>query len=171
MFYSIYNLGPRHEKTCLRGFANNTGADQPVHLRSLISAFFIRLLDSVIYRHATSAISLFLASLCSLGDCFESHFIGNPEDRFCRNEAHLRKESVDLRGLTAICHANGLSQTEPVLFSRKVNKPVHPPLYMNHKLINEMTNHKYLGYRLRAKKGPAPPPPPPPRKFCKHILS
>ena len=30
--------GPRREKTCLRGFANNTGADQPAHPRSLISA-------------------------------------------------------------------------------------------------------------------------------------
>ena len=34
--------GPRREKTCLRGFANNTGADQPAHPRSLISAFVIR---------------------------------------------------------------------------------------------------------------------------------
>ena len=34
--------GPRHEKTCLRGFANTTGADQPAHTRSLISAFVIR---------------------------------------------------------------------------------------------------------------------------------
>ena len=31
--------GPRREKTCL---ANNTGAVQPAHLRSLISAFVIR---------------------------------------------------------------------------------------------------------------------------------
>ena len=30
------------------GFANNTGADQPVHPRSLISAFVIRLLESII---------------------------------------------------------------------------------------------------------------------------
>ena len=36
--------GPRREKTCLRGFANNTGADQPAHPRSLISAFVIRVL-------------------------------------------------------------------------------------------------------------------------------
>ena len=38
--------GPRREKTCLGGggVANNTGADQPVHLRSLISAFVIRFL-------------------------------------------------------------------------------------------------------------------------------
>ena len=36
--------GPRREKTCLRGFGNNTGADQPAHPRSLISAFVIRVL-------------------------------------------------------------------------------------------------------------------------------
>ena len=29
----------------------------------------------------------FLASLCSWGDWFESRFVGNPEDRFCRSEA------------------------------------------------------------------------------------
>ena len=34
--------GPRHKKTCLRGVANNAGADQPAHPRSLISAFVIR---------------------------------------------------------------------------------------------------------------------------------
>ena len=28
--YSIY--GPRREKTCLRGFANNKGADQPAQV-------------------------------------------------------------------------------------------------------------------------------------------
>ena len=31
----------------------------------------------------------FLASLCSWGDWFESPFVGNPEDRFCRDEAHI----------------------------------------------------------------------------------
>ena len=35
-------IGPQRKKTCLRGFANNTGADQPAHPRSLISAFVIR---------------------------------------------------------------------------------------------------------------------------------
>ena len=35
--------GPRREKTCLQGFANNTGADQPAHPHNLISAFVIRL--------------------------------------------------------------------------------------------------------------------------------
>ena len=41
--------GPRHEKTCLRRFANNTGIDQPTHLCSLISAFVIRFFWKVLY--------------------------------------------------------------------------------------------------------------------------
>ena len=35
---------PRREKTCHQWFANNKGADQPAHPRSLIRAFVIRLL-------------------------------------------------------------------------------------------------------------------------------
>ena len=41
-------------------FANNKGTDQPAHLRSLISAFVIHLLESIIYRLATNEIPLFL---------------------------------------------------------------------------------------------------------------
>ena len=52
--------GPRREKTCLRRFANNKGADQPAHPRSLISAFLIRFLESTISKLATSEISIFL---------------------------------------------------------------------------------------------------------------
>ena len=33
--------------------------------------------------------SLDYASLCSLGNSFETRFVGNPEDRLSRNEAHL----------------------------------------------------------------------------------
>ena len=54
-----FYVGPRREKTCLRGFANNTGADQPAHPRSLISAFVIRVLESTISKLATSEISTF----------------------------------------------------------------------------------------------------------------
>ena len=31
----------------------------------------------------------FLARLSSWGDWFETRFVGNPKDRFCRNEAHI----------------------------------------------------------------------------------
>ena len=40
IFYCV-KPGPRREKACLRGVANNKGADQPAHPRSLISAFLI----------------------------------------------------------------------------------------------------------------------------------
>ena len=52
-------FGHRREKTCLRGFANNTGADQPAHPRSLVSAFVIRFLESTIFKLATGEISIF----------------------------------------------------------------------------------------------------------------
>ena len=50
---------PRREKTCLRGFANNTGADQSAHPRSQISAFVIRFLESIVRKLASGEISLF----------------------------------------------------------------------------------------------------------------
>ena len=40
-------------------FVNNKGADQPVHLHRLISAFVIRLLESMISILASSKISIF----------------------------------------------------------------------------------------------------------------
>ena len=51
--------GPQRKKTCLREFANNTGADQPAHPHSLISAFVIRFLESIICKHASDEISIF----------------------------------------------------------------------------------------------------------------
>ena len=36
---------PGHEKMCFMSYANNKGADQPAHPRSLISAFFVCCLD------------------------------------------------------------------------------------------------------------------------------
>ena len=50
--------GPQREKTCLLGLAN-TGADQPAHLHSLISAFVIHVLESTISKFATFLARLF----------------------------------------------------------------------------------------------------------------
>ena len=52
--YVVY--GPQREKTCHRGFPNNTGADQPVHPSSLISTFVIRFMGSNICILATGEI-------------------------------------------------------------------------------------------------------------------
>ena len=49
-----HSYGPRRER-----FANNTGTDQPAHLHSLISAFVIHFLESIISKFATSEISIF----------------------------------------------------------------------------------------------------------------
>ena len=54
-----YMYVPRCEKTFLQGFANNKSVDQPAHLRRLISAFVIHLLESIISKLATSEISIF----------------------------------------------------------------------------------------------------------------
>ena len=52
-------FGPGREKTCLRGFAKNKGADQPAHPRSLISAFVIRFLENFICKLPTGEILIF----------------------------------------------------------------------------------------------------------------
>ena len=44
---------------CLTPYANNKGADQPAHPRSLISAFVVRSLDSIISLVSRSEISRF----------------------------------------------------------------------------------------------------------------
>ena len=56
--HKISVFGPLGEKTCLQGFANNTGTDQPAHLPSLISTFVIRFLESTICKLATGEISI-----------------------------------------------------------------------------------------------------------------
>ena len=57
--YIQVSYGSRREKTCLQGIANNKGADQPANLRSLISAFVFRFLESVISKLATCEFSTF----------------------------------------------------------------------------------------------------------------
>ena len=56
---NLPSIEPQREETCLRGLANNTGADQPAHPCSLISAFVIRVLESTISKLAPSEISVF----------------------------------------------------------------------------------------------------------------
>ena len=48
IYICIYIYKPRHEKMSLMSYVNNKGADQPAHPHSLISAFVVRCLDSVI---------------------------------------------------------------------------------------------------------------------------
>ena len=52
-------MGLDVKKTCLKGFENNKGPDQPAHSRSRISSFVIHLLESIISKLVTSEISIF----------------------------------------------------------------------------------------------------------------
>ena len=68
-------------------YANNKGADQPAHPRSLISAFIIRRLDSIIPLISISEISsLYLASVAPQAG-LSLPWSQIPEDRFSRDEA------------------------------------------------------------------------------------
>ena len=54
-----FEYEPGHKKMYLMSYANNKGkgADQPAHPRSLISAFVVRCLDSIISLDAIAEIS------------------------------------------------------------------------------------------------------------------
>ena len=70
-------------------YANNKGADQPAHPRSLISAFVVRCLGSIISLYSIAEISrLKLASVpAQAGLCLA--WSETPEDTFCRVVAQM----------------------------------------------------------------------------------
>ena len=85
----IIDIEPSHEKTCRMSYANNKGADQPAHLRSVISAFVVRCLDSVM-----SLISVIKRSSLMLASVVEQASLSltwseTPEDTFSHDGAQL----------------------------------------------------------------------------------
>ena len=70
-------------------YANNKGADQPAHPRSLISTFIVRCLDSIISLDSIAEISrVELASVAAqAGLCLA--WSETPEDTFCSVVAHI----------------------------------------------------------------------------------
>ena len=70
-------------------YANNKGADQPAHPRSLISAFVVRCLDSVMSLVSVTKISnLLLASVAEQAS-LSLTWSETPEDTFSHDEAHM----------------------------------------------------------------------------------
>ena len=55
--FNLTSYESGHEKMCLMSYANNKGADQPAHPSSLISAFDVRCLDSIISLDSIAEIS------------------------------------------------------------------------------------------------------------------
>ena len=89
LFFHTSLFQPHHEKTCFMPYANNKGADQPARMRSLIRAFVVCCLYSIIPILAKSKKFKTLASLCSWAGWFESYLVANPEDRFSRDLAYF----------------------------------------------------------------------------------
>ena len=75
---------------CLISYANNKGADQPVHPHSLISAFVVHCLDSIKTLDFIAENSrLQLASVAAqAGLCLA--WSETPKDRFSHGEAHIK---------------------------------------------------------------------------------
>ena len=84
----VINLAPSWENLFML-YANNKGADQTAHPHSLISAFVVRCLDSIIIITCYNQNFKPLASLCSWAGWFEFYLVRNPEDRFSRDVAQL----------------------------------------------------------------------------------
>ena len=81
--------GPGHAKTYLMPYANNKGADQPAHPRSLISTFVVRCLDSMICILAISKVSrCFLVSVAEQAG-LNLTWSKISEDMFSRGVAHI----------------------------------------------------------------------------------
>ena len=79
----------RNEKMCLMSYANNKGTDQPAHPRSLISAFVVCCLDSIISLDSISEISrLQLPSVAAQARLCLA-WSETPKDTFCRVVAHV----------------------------------------------------------------------------------
>ena len=80
---------PQRQKTCLRGFADNKGADQSVHPHRPIMVIVISILDRIISKLGTSEIPIVYH-----GDWFQSGFVEKPKDQFCHAKAHMRGSTV-----------------------------------------------------------------------------
>ena len=79
---------------CLMSYANNKGADQPAHPRSLISAFIVRCLDSVMSLVSVTTISrLLLASVAEQASLSRT-WSETPEDTFSHDEAQMKSKLI-----------------------------------------------------------------------------
>ena len=71
-------VGALSWENLLLPYATIKGPDQPAHMRSLISAFVVRCLDSMRSKFVKSKISRFLTGRWSWAGRFESYLVANP---------------------------------------------------------------------------------------------
>ena len=91
VWHTFHNskYGPGHAKMYLMSYANNKGADQSAHPRSLISTFVVRCSDSMICILAISKVSRFLLAPVAEQTGLNLTWSKIPEDTFSRYVAHI----------------------------------------------------------------------------------
>ena len=77
-------------RECLMSYANNRGADQPAHPRSLISAFVVRCLDSVMSLVSVTKISSLVLASVAEHVSLSLTWSETPEDTFSHDEAQFQ---------------------------------------------------------------------------------
>ena len=70
-------------------YANNKGADQPAHPRSLISAPVVHCLDSVMSLVSVTKISSLMLASVAKQACLSLTWSETPEDTFSQDEAQI----------------------------------------------------------------------------------
>ena len=83
-------------------YANNKGADQPAHPRSLISAFIIRCLDSVMSLVSVIKISSLMLTSVAEQARLSLTWSETPEDTFSHDEAHVHIVLPSLFGVLSL---------------------------------------------------------------------
>ena len=83
-------------------YANNKGADQPAHPRSLISALVVRCLDSVMSLVSVTKISsLMLASIAEQAS-LRLTWSETPEDTFSHDDAQMNSILIPYLSFTCL---------------------------------------------------------------------
>ena len=88
MMWPPFTYGPRCEKTCFRRFVKKRCRPACASAQSDQRLCYSFLGKHHIYDCYERNFD-FLASLCSCGDWFESHFVWDRDHRFSRDEAHI----------------------------------------------------------------------------------
>ena len=79
-------------------YANKKGADQPAHARSLISAFVVRCLDSIMSLNSVTKIASLMPASVAEQASLSLIWLETPEDTFSHNEAHMNLISAENNG-------------------------------------------------------------------------
>ena len=79
-------------------YANNKDADQPAYPRSLISAFVVRCLDSIISLDSIAKILKTLASFLAAQAGLCLAWSETPEDMFCHVVAQIKNSAEQQKG-------------------------------------------------------------------------